>query len=179
MRMARNHGMTRGMPDRYKNSQVDESFDFFLLGSNYRTTNLIAYMHSLDFDRSLKWSEENRRQISEEFYRNLDQNKFYVPHNYTGRQSEYIPLAIPIIRYAEYGNIDLIEKVKTYLKSVGVGYRGLVGSNLLRHTAFKNLGDPESYSGADYLHFNSIYIGLHAGVTKKMAFDLAQELNKL
>ena len=178
MRMARNHGMTRGMPDKYKNKQVDPTFDFRVMGSNYRTTNLIAYMHSLDFDRGLKWSMENRCQISEVFYKNLDKTKFINPH--VGDDNGiYIPLALPIIRNPEYTDKDLIVKVQKFLGSVGVGHRGLVGSNILYHTAFKGFGNPSDYRYAKYLHWNSIYIGLHAGITEKMASDLAKELNKL
>ena len=185
-RMARNHGMTRGMPEEYKNPDVDPSFDFNLVGSNYRSTNLIAYMHSLDFDRSLKWSEENRRSISEVFYSNLNSydgklsKKVYKYLNqHVNSESGHMLLSLPIIRDPKYPDKELIQKVKGYLNAAGVGYRGLVGSNLLRHTAFKEYGNPKDYPNADYLHYNSIYIGLHAGITVEMVKELASELSKL
>jgi len=191
LKMARNHGMTRGMPEKYKNFSVDPSFDFCVMGSNYRTTNLIAYMHSLDFDRSLEWSEKYRQKISYLFYSELDsqgcgiydlnetKEKFLNLSSYWFLSHKFVPLALPIVKNPDYPDEGLIERVKGYLGAVGVGYRGLVGSNLLYHTAFKGLGNPRDYPNADYLHKNSIYIGLHAGVTPKMAVDLARELNKL
>jgi CDP-6-deoxy-D-xylo-4-hexulose-3-dehydrase len=185
MRMMRNHGMTRGMPEKYRNSLVDPSFDFNVMGSNYRTTNLIAYMHSLDFDRSLKWSEGYRRNIAGQFYATLCFGdlkpcvKFLYPMFNNSDTDKHIPLALPIIKHPNCQDSELIGRVKGYLSAVGVGYRGLVGSNLLYHTAFQGLGNPKDYPNADYLHHNSIYIGLHAGVDSKMAVSLAKELSKL
>ena len=53
--MARNHGMVRSLPKSaqpsYKNWFVDERFDFNLLGSNFRTTDINAYIGLLDFQR--------------------------------------------------------------------------------------------------------------------------------
>lgn len=172
-RMARNHGMTRGMPDQYKNSLVDPSFDFHLMGSNYRSTNLLAYMCSLDFDRALEFAHE-RQCISEEFSYGLDRTKFEVPH---GILRESIPLSIPIV--VRPSQVGLLDRVKGYLKANGVEYRPIVGGNLLYQTAFKQYGNPKDFPYADYIHNFGLYVGLHTGVTRKAAVNLAQELSKL
>jgi len=190
LKMARNHGMTRGMPDRYKNPYVDETFEFCVMGSNYRTTNLIAYMHSLDFDRSLKWSEKNRRNIAVKFYGYLNpvewqgsklniKHKFAIPMFNSDNTGNHIPLAIPIVKDPLYIDEGLINRVKGYLKAVGVGHRALVGSHMLRHTAFDGFGSPEDFPNAEYLHKNSLYIGLHQGFTEKDAVSLAKEISNI
>lgn len=172
-RMARSHGMTRGMPDKYKNSEVDEMFDFYMMGSNYRSTNLLAYMCSLDFDRALKFSEE-RKILSELFSLSLSIEKFQAPHFST---EGFSPLAIPIIVKKEYPN--LIEKVKGCLKARNIEYRPVVSGNLLYQTAFKQYGNAKDFPRADHIHHNGVYIGLHTGVTRKMIKGLAKELSNL
>jgi dTDP-4-amino-4,6-dideoxygalactose transaminase len=170
-RMARNHGMTRGMDKKYKNPLVDESFDFYLMGSNYRSTNLLAYMCSLDFDRALKFAYQ-RNILSRTFTYNLDWEKFEAPHYGCGG---FVPLSIPIIAKKE----GLINIVKGYLKAKGIEYRPIVTGNLLYQTTFKKYGNPKDFQHADYIHHNGIYIGLHTGVTKKMVEQLAKEISKL
>jgi dTDP-4-amino-4,6-dideoxygalactose transaminase len=51
--MARNHGMTRSVknPEKYINKDVDSRFDFYFLGSNFRNTDINAFIGLLDFKR--------------------------------------------------------------------------------------------------------------------------------
>lgn len=170
-RMARNHGMTRGMPDLYKNPDVHPHFDFYLMGSNHRSTNLLAYMASLDFKRALRWSFV-RKELSWLLSGNLDPKKYELPHLLLHDSN---PLALPILA-RESG---LIEKVRGMLDYYGVEHRPIVGGNLLRHTAFRKYGQASRFPRANHIHDNGLYIGLHTGVTRQMVKRLAEKLNRL
>jgi dTDP-4-amino-4,6-dideoxygalactose transaminase len=180
-RMMRSHGLTRGMPERFKNPNVSPMFDFALLGSNYRSSNLQAFMATLDFDRSINYSVKERYDIFHNFYAWLDRGKFqdfYQPDH--SRSSEVVPLAIPII----CKNKITKENVELFCRLNGIETRPIIGGVLVAHNAFKNcksqkFGKPEDYPIANHAHECGLYIGLNKNVTVKMAIDLAQELNKL
>ena len=170
-RMARNHGMTRNMPTLYQNPDVDPRFDFYLMGSNHRTTNLAAYMASLDFERALAFAEK-RKQLSLAFSLTLDRNKYETPHRLVDGE---VPLVLPILcRYS-----GLIDKVRAKLDELGVESRPIVGGNMLRHTAFGATSHAKAFPRAEHIHDNGVYIGLHKGVTHRMVYELAHELNLL
>lgn len=178
-RMARNHGMTRGMPDKYKNSKVHEDFDFYLMGSNYRTSNLICYMALLDFDRALKFSTQ-RQILSELFYEYLDGDKFEHPYFCKKDFQNIVPLAIPIIVKESANRPDLMNKVKGYLKAKGVATRPLIAGWLGYHTCFKKYNlNPNDFPRLVWLNDNAIYLGLHYKVTEKMVIKIAKEISKL
>ncbi len=69
--------------------------------------------------------------------------------------------------------------LKLTLCELGIEHRPIVGGNLLRHTAFKDYGNPDDYPVAQWAHDCGLYIGLHEGVTEKMVVELAKKLNKL
>lgn len=168
-RMARNHGMTRGMPERYKNPKAHPSFDFYTLGSNHRSTNLIAYMASLDFKRSERFSE-TRKKISAMFTHGLNRKLYEQPH--IGIRGE-APFSIPIVCKEE----GIIELVKGRLTELGIEHRPIVGGNLLRHTAFRLYGSAGLYPRAEHIHDNGLYLGLHRKVTVGMAEEMVTVLN--
>jgi len=170
-RMARNHGMTRGMPKRYLNPNVDSRFDFYLMGSNHRSTNLAAYMASLDFERALVF-RHTRQYLASVFSESLDENRYERPHRHINGE---VPLVLPIVA-KQSGHIH---KVKDLLTRLGVESRPIVGGNMLRHTAFDGLGNPDDFPRAQHIHDNGVYIGLHKGVTEEMVRSLADSLNRL
>lgn len=170
-RMARNHGMTRGMSEIYKNTDVDPRFDFYMLGSNHRSTNLIAYMASLDFKRALDLSS-TRMKLSEKFSKCLDDTKYCKPHRHI---YSCVPLVLPII----CRGTTKISGVKRLLDDFGVEHRPIVGGNLLRHRAFWDYGRAKDYPIAQNVHDNGLYIGLHSGVTMEMVRELTDALNRI
>lgn len=172
-RMFRSHGLTRGMPEKYKNDKVDPMFDFALLGSNYRSSNLQAYMALLDFDRALYWSKNNRFNILLAFRRGVAlSNKFQS--FYQGGDG-VVPLAIPIIAK----NRDLRIKAEMYCKLNGIETRPIIGGCLCESNAFKGICDSKNFPVAMKAHECGFYIGLNKKITVKMAKQLAQELSKL
>jgi len=170
-RMARNHGMTRGMPDAYKNVDAHPHFDFYLLGSNHRSSNLLAYMASLDFKRALAFIPK-RQAMSAQFTEELDPKLYESPHL---ALRNCVPLALPIV-CKQSGRI---EKVRKLLDKLRVEHRPIVGGNLLKHTAFRGYGKAKQFKRACHIHDNGLYIGLTTGVTTRMVADLACELNRL
>lgn len=176
-RMMRSHGLTRGMPEQYKNPNVNADFDFYLMGSNYRSSNLQAYMASLDFDRAFEFGWTKRRTIMNALIHNLNTTKYsWFGANCRPSDIEWsIPLAIPILCKTRDQRI----KVETYLKTKGIMCRPLIGGCLLAHTAFVGYGNMDDFPVAKWSHECGLYIGLHHKVTTKMAMELAWELNKL
>lgn len=170
-RMARNHGMTRGMDPKYRNLDVDPMFDFYLMGSNYRSTNLLAYMASLDLERAIEFGYD-RRLLSERFSIGLDDARYERPHLDLGGA---VPLSIPIVTKVP----RLIKKVKALLMANGIESRPIVSGNLLYQTAFRQYGDPKAFPRADYIHQNGLYVGLHPKVTEEMIDTLIYRLNAL
>ncbi len=177
-RMARSHGLTRNMPTKYRNPKVSPDFDFYLLGSNYRSSNLQAYMAKLDFERAYKFSISKRRELLNEFNDNLDFGKYYWFGASVMSSTDFslsIPLAIPILCRSKLQKM----KVEEYLKVNKVMTRPIIGGCLLAHTAFKDYGNMDDFPVAKRAHENGLYIGLHRKVTTKMVRNLAKELNKL
>lgn len=168
-RMARNHGMTRGMPEFYKNADVDPRFDFHLMGSNHRTTNLAAYMASLDLERALAFSED-RRNLSMLFTQNLDLQRFGLPHLHIDGA---VPLALPILAKRS----DVISRVKTVLDELKVEWRPIVGGNMLRHTALGMQDQAARFPRAEHIHENGVYIGLHTKATPSMIVEVCDRIN--
>lgn len=178
-RMMRNHGMTRGMPDKYRNYEVDASFDFACMGTNFRTTNLLTYMASLDLQRAKEFTEQHRNFLEEVFLANLDPYKYTNRHLRSESESKFYSLSIPIVINKSHRDKKLIYKVKAFLEVNGVGVRPIVGGCLPVHTAFRRYADPKNYPEAMYVHENGCYIGLHEGVTESICQDLAKNLNAL
>ena len=174
-RMARSHGLTRGMPERYKNPKVNADFDFYLMGSNYRSSNLQAYMASLDFARALEFSRTKRLPLLELLHDRLDTAKFARFANDNLDFDLSVPLAIPILCKTQ----DLRVRVEAYLKGKGVMCRPLIGGCLLAHTAFKGYGKMADFPVAAWSHDCGLYIGLNKDVTAEMVAELAKELNQL
>lgn len=171
-RMMRSHGMTRGMPEHYRNPDAHPAFDFYLPGSNYRSSDLQAYMGSLVLDRSLAFAKR-RMELAGAFYAALDRDRFV---NITmGRASQPL-MALPIV--SNPTNRGRRGNVVNTLGKLGIEHRPIVGGNLLRHTAFKAYGDPKLYPRAQHLHDDGVYIGLHHGVSMEMVMELARELNR-
>lgn len=170
-RMMRNHGLTRGMPAKYRNPEADPLFDFHLLGTNARSSDLQAYMGSLVFDRSVAFIPERVR-LARVFYGALDHNRFDDVNHFWRR----IPLmALPIIPHGTVRTGE--DNHKALLARLGIVSRPVVGGNLLRHTAFKAYGDARRFPIAQWVHDHGVYIGLHEEVTEEMVLELARALN--
>lgn len=174
--MARNHGMVKSLlpyygsfeTDNYRNWGTDERFDFRLMGSNYRSSDLAAFAATLDF--------ENRDKII------LHRTELYEQFATTVRKEIKIPetcLAVPFSLPIICSDPGLLNNIKFFCHSHNIEYRPIVGGNLLRQTAFKGYGKPESFPYADFIHKHGIYIGLNQTVTPKMVEFFVKGISKL
>lgn len=169
--MARSHGLTRGMPEKYKNPNVHPDFDFYLLGSNYRSSNLQAYMAMLDFERALEFSQQSRRKLFNRLNDGLDHVKY---HSFEPAE-DAIPLAAPILCKTKEQRI----KAEATLKAHGVMTRPLIGGCLLTHTAFKGYGAIDDFPVAKWSHECGFYTGLNPTVTPRMVDKVVEILNNI
>lgn len=174
--MARNHGMVKSLlpyygsfeTDNYRNWGVDERFDFRLLGSNYRSSDLAAFAAILDFenrDKIIIHRTELYQQFKEEIKKEVK-----IPE-----MGLSVPFCLPII----VDDVCLLNNIKFFCHANGIEYRPIVGGNLLRQTAFKGYGKPESFPYADYIHKHGIYIGLNTQTTPKMIDSFVKGISKL
>lgn len=170
-RMARSHGLTRGMPEKYKNPNVHPDFDFCLLGSNYRSSNLQAYMAMLDFERALEFSRESRRALFNQLNEGLNRYRY---HHFE-MAFDAIPLAAPILCGTKGERI----RAEATLKAHGVMTRPLIGGLLTEHTAFKGYGNSDDFPVAKWSHDCGFYIGLNPTVTPQMVDKVVEILNNI
>ena len=172
-RMARNHGLTRGMPEHYRNPNIDPLFDFCIEGTNARSSDLQAYMGSLVLDRSIAFAAR-RVAMADRFFTLLDRERFYYP-----APSEREPLmSLPIIPHPTRRDVgDMKAHIHRVLHAQGIEYRPIVAGNLLRQTAFKRYGDASKFPLAEWVHKAGVYVGLHERVTDDMIENLAHALN--
>ena len=172
-RMMRNHGLTRGMPAKYRNSEAHEAFDFHLAGTNARSSDLQAYMGALTFDRSVAFGKERIR-LATLFYGSLYNYKFC---DITNGRCDTPLMALPILPNPTYRSGGA-SNLRGLLDTMGIEHRPIVGGNLLRHTAFKRYADARAFPRAQWLHDQGVYVGLHHGVTADMVETLARRLNE-
>lgn len=186
--MARNHGMTRSVDhlygldewgdggNPYRNEMVDPRFDFYMLGNNFRGTDVSAFVADLDMDRA-EYYIEQRRYLYSLFKSNLNRYRFYLPDNETDSEVRNVPFCLPII---VNGNSDgLRDKAIKLCDSLGIESRPVVSSNIGRHTCYKHLLNYNEYQNAEKIHKDGFYVGLHAKVKPKDVVNLAQKLNNL
>jgi len=179
----RAHGLTRelknydGTLDAYKrlsNKEVDPLFDFNTLGSNYRMSNIQAYMGKLDFKRAEDYSLV-RQGLYNRFALTLDTNKYILPENYNNRKN--VMFSLPIITRAK--SKTKFNRVKTLIKALGIEYRPVISGNLLRQTCYRKFDNYRKFRNAEHIHNYGIYVGLHPKLKDSQVADLAGQLNEI
>lgn len=174
--LSRAHGLLRNL-DQYQISQtgnklVDKQFDFQTLSSNYRSSDINAFMGILDFRRADEY-KKYRNKIYSIFKNSLDKNKYLLPEN---REWTYdCAFCLPII----CKHPELLGKVKEYLDSCGIEKRGFISGNMLRQTPYQKYANYKDFPNAEFLNNNAIYIGLHQKVTEKMIIEITSKLNNI
>ena len=178
--LTRSHGLTREL-GRYNlskdyrkilsNRLVDPLFDFNLLGSNYRNTNIAAFMGLLDFERIHDYIIR-RLELYSLYSSHLDTKKYLLP--IFDRNRSNVGFCLPIISKKRK-----LKSIKKYLKEEKIEYRPIISGNLLRHTCYKKYDNYKNFKNAEYLHKNGVYVGLHSRVQEDQVLKLVDFLNDL
>ena len=182
--MARSHGMTRTLDaysdilgesyiSHYKNKDVEPKFDFNVLGSNYRSSDYLAFPGLIDFAKRDKYMIK-RKFLYDWFNRGLwESGEFHLLEQTWGT----VPFVLPIILKDE--NPLLMTKIKAYLRENSIEYRQIIGGHLLYQTAFKKYLSNESHPVSKHIHANGIYIGLNTRLNKDIVERWARDLSDL
>jgi len=178
--LTRSHGLTREL-GRYNlskdyrkilsNRLVDPLFDFNLLGSNYRSTNIAAFMGLLDFERIHDYIIR-RLELYTLYSSHLDTKKYLLPT--FDRNRSDVGFCLPIISKKRK-----LKSIKKYLEEEKIEYRPIISGNLLRHTCYKKYDNYKKFKNAEYLHKNGVYVGLHSQVQEDKVLKLVDFLNDL
>ena len=171
--MYRNHGMTRSVINnqKYLNKNVDEKFDFYLLGNNFRNSNIHAFVGLLDFKRK-DFYKQKRIELYNTFKENV--KNLIFPDNSNAYRTN-VPFSIPLI----FKNIEDKNKVKRICDDLNIESRPIISGNLLKQTCYRKYDDFNNFPISEFLHNNGFYIGLHAKVNKKHINLLAKNINKI
>ncbi len=182
--MARCHGLVRGLPkelqETYLNPLVDQRFDFYLLGNNFRNTDIHAFIGMLDLERAGLY--RCKREFLYTLFRNKLNDKrvlnmFAMPSltSYLYGDSVF-PFCIPIILASH--SPDLRDQLLDIAANLGVETRPICTGNIVRQTPFADNYKFENYPNSEHLHNNGFYIGLHAKVRKQDVEELAEAFSK-
>jgi len=172
--MYRNHGMTRSIEDRekYLNKDVDSRFDFYLLGNNFRNSDVHASIGLLDLKRKQKYISD-RLKLFNFFKSKVDCEKIKLPKGL--KNSLDVPFCIPLIFHSEKDK----DRVLSYCQTNNIETRPVISGNLLRQTCFKKYGNPQDFTNSEYIHKNGFYVGLHSKVKEKQIEKLTSVINNL
>lgn len=161
--MARNHGMLRHLPEQrqalYRNKDVDERFDFHMMGNNFRNTNINAFLGLCDLKRANQYFESRRKLYS--IFRDKLKHYLIFPSEQNG--AEHAPFCLPVVINPTY--VNRLRALKKLCKVCSIETRPIISGNLLRQ---KCLSRPDfwAYAGSEYLHQYGFYIGLHGSTTE-------------
>lgn len=177
--LSRAHGLVRNLlaygidTKSFLNNLVDPQFDFHTLSSNYRNTDIGAYLGLLDFEK-IDSNIEHRKQIYNLFYELLDKEKYHLPP--PNSWANNIAFCLPIIIKGENAD-DRIIAVKDYLDSKLIERRSFVSGNMLRQLPYQQYGNYKKFKNAEYLNKCGMYIGLHKDINKQSVKNLCFDLN--
>ncbi len=168
--MARCHGLVRGLPQglqaNYRNPAVDQRFDFYTLGNNFRNTDIHAFIGKLDLKRAGIY--RCQREFLYNLFRNtLNEykvlNKFIMPsiQTFVFGDGNY-PFCIPII--LSENNPSVASSLLKLAADLGVETRPICTGNIVRQTPFLDNYNATDYPNSEHLHNNGFYVGLHAKV---------------
>jgi CDP-6-deoxy-D-xylo-4-hexulose-3-dehydrase len=177
----RNHGMVRSLIpydlniNNISNPKVDNLFDFYSLGDNYRNSDINAFIGQLDFNRVSLYTK-SRKNLYSIFKNNLDSTKYYLPEDRDNCCD--VPFCLPII--IKDSDKKRFELALNKCKNLGIEYRPIVSGFLGYQTCYKKyFKSSKPYQNSIYLHTYGFYIGLYHGVKEKNITKLIKFLNEI
>lgn len=173
--LARNHGLVRALPNdqksKFSNKDVNDKFDFFLLGNNYRNSDIHALIGRMDLKRVDKYIS-SRIDLFNYFKESVPSEKLLLPDEFLDR--DHVAFCIPIVFKKD---VDLNSVLKE-CEDNSIETRPIISGNLLRQTCYKQFGDYKNFPNSEFLHNNGFYVGLHPKVTKNQIDSLITTINK-
>lgn len=157
----RGHGLTSAWSA--YNKLPCEKFKFAMFGSNFRSNDIAAYMGLLDTKKF-----HNRQKYRDDLYRVFCDGIRQDYHTFNLRGA----YALPIITIST-PRTQLIAMVE----DMGIETRPVISGNILRQEAFQQYNDGP-YPGADYIHNNGFYVGLHDKIRTRDIRRLVDMLNR-
>ena len=155
-----------------QNKLVNPQFDFQVLSSNYRSSDIVAYMGLLDFRRVHKY-KQYREDLYEIWRANLDGDRYYLP----SPRSNVKDCVFCLMLICK--DVQLLQRVTDYLIDNGIEYRPIISGTILRHKCYKSYGNYNDYPNSEYLTKNGLYIGANMNIKPKRLTKLAADLNQL
>lgn len=176
MRAKRSHGMSREMLPEYKTLEeklspdIDPSFLFPTEGFNFRNTEMGAVLGLVQL-KKLDAFIQRRSANYKQFFRTMQQHPWIetLPSP-RGNSAMTLPFHCK--------TTEQKEKLKNYLKELGVETRPFLVGNLLRQPFMSDYTKKPYLPNSEEIHTNSFYIGNNHFITPLQVFDLAQELYK-
>lgn len=164
--MNRNHGMTRSLgmynidSKAYDNSQVDNLFDFYSLGNNFRNTDINAFIGLLDFSRIDSYVSKRIDIFNKikNIFKNYD---LVFPKESSDKTA--VPFCFPFLSKDRI----LIEKIFAFCKTNDIETRPIISGNLLLQTCYKKYGNYQDFKNSQFLHTNGFYIGIYPALSDK------------
>jgi len=172
--MYRNHGMTRSVKEKekYENKNVNPQFDFYLLGNNFRNSDIHAFIGLQDFKR-IETCTNKRIQLFNYFKLNVNSNIVHLTTETKG--STDVAFSIPLV----FKNIEHKKIMLDFCKNFNIETRPIISGNLLKQTCYSHLDDYTKFKNSEYIDVHGFYVGLHSKLTLKKIKLLVEEINKL
>ena len=181
-KLFRSHGMTREASpelqkyyqDKYAN--LNPLFTFAVAGFNMRSTELNAVL-GIEQMKRLDDNINKRVNNLDIWLKNLDPNKFMTNFITQGNSNFALPLILQWSNTRALKNIcDLLEKEKVEYR---LGTAGGGNQAMQPYLAKYNYKINEKLPVADYIHFQSLYIGNHPELTDQQIINLCKKLNNV
>jgi CDP-6-deoxy-D-xylo-4-hexulose-3-dehydrase len=181
-KLFRSHGMTREASPELQNYYQDKYpylnplFTFAVAGFNMRSTEFNAVL-GIEQMKRLDSNIQARVNNLKCWLSNLDNNKFILGFNTIGNSNFALPLVL------QQANVHNLTNICKLLQEEGVEYRlGTAGGGNQALQPFLN-----SYkyriegklAVADYIHYNSLYIGNHPELEEEQIINLCKKLNNV
>lgn len=172
--MLRNHGMVRSVddPSQYSNADVDSKFDFYCLGSNFRSSDINAFIGNLDLAKADAHAM-TRIYLYDKYQESLNSNKFILPKNFNNRT--HVAFCLPVI----FKDASKKKQALNFCFDEGIETRPIISGNLLRQTCLKKYDDYKLFENSELLHNNAFYIGLHTKLKDRDVDKLVNYLNTI
>jgi CDP-6-deoxy-D-xylo-4-hexulose-3-dehydrase len=166
--------MTRSVKEKekYENKNVNPQFDFYLLGNNFRNSDIHAFIGLQDFKRIEK-STNKRIKLFNYFKSNVNSNIVHLPIE--TKNSTDVAFSIPLV----FKNIEHKKTMLDFCKNSNIETRPIISGNLLKQTCYSHFDDYTKFENSEYVDIHGFYVGLYSKLKFEKVKLLVKEINKL